>query len=329
MAGLVLAAAKLGMSEFLIITGVSGAGRSQAADTFEDLGWFVIDNLPPALIGKVAELVQAPGATTERVALVVGTGHYLDEVTRRPRPAAGHAGRVRVLFLEASDEVLVRRFENTRRRHPLAESERVTDGIERERALLDPVKSQADVVVDTSDLNVHQLRDRLLELFGNDAEGPMQTSVVSFGYKHGLPLDVDLVFDCRFLPNPHWVEALRPLTGLDAAGAGVRGQPARDARVPGQARRPVRPCCCRPTSRRASPTCRSRSAARAAPTGRLHRRGAGQAAREAGLPADGLPPRPREVARRMGSAHDEGRRPGGRARAVGEPAGHPPVRRPR
>jgi len=203
------------MSEFLIITGVSGAGRSQAADTFEDLGWFVIDNLPPALIGKVAELVQVPGSTTERVALVVGTGHYLGEVTPALDQLRATSARVRVLFLEASDEVLVRRFENTRRRHPLAESERVTDGIDRERTLLDPVKSQADVVVDTSELNVHQLRDRLLELFGTEAESSMQTSVVSFGYKHGLPLDVDLVFDCRFLPNPHWVEALRPLTGLD------------------------------------------------------------------------------------------------------------------
>jgi RNase adapter protein RapZ len=214
------------VSEFLIIAGVSGAGRSQAADTFEDLGWFVIDNLPPALIGKVAELVQAPGSLTERVALVVGTGHYLNEVTPALDQLRATAGRVRILFLEASDEVLVRRFENTRRRHPLAESERVTDGIEKERALLDPVKSQADVVVDTSDLNVHQLRDRLLELFGNDAESSMQTSVVSFGYKHGLPLDVDLVFDCRFLPNPHWVDALRPLTGLDeAVQAYVAGQP--------------------------------------------------------------------------------------------------------
>ena len=162
----------------------------------------------------MAELVQAPGAA-ERVALVVGTGHYLDEVTPALDQLRATADRVRILFLEASDEVLVRRFENTRRRHPLAESDRVTDGIEKERALLDPVKSQADVVVDTSDLNVHQLRDRLLELFGNDSEGPMQTSVVSFGYKHGLPLDVDLVFDCRFLPNPHWVESLRPLTGKD------------------------------------------------------------------------------------------------------------------
>ena len=203
------------MSEFLVITGMSGAGRSQAANTFEDLGWFVIDNLPPALIGKVAELVQSSGSTTERVALVVGTSQYFDDVA----PALDHlrktTKRVRVLFLEASDEVLVRRYENTRRRHPIGDAEGLLEGIEKERVLLEGVKSQADVVVDTSDLNVHQLRDRLLELFARDAGPRMQTSVVSFGYKHGLPLDVDLVFDCRFLPNPHWVDELRPLTGVD------------------------------------------------------------------------------------------------------------------
>jgi UPF0042 nucleotide-binding protein len=120
-----------------------------------------------------------------------------------------------VLFLEASDEVLVRRYENTRRRHPMSGADRVSEAIERERSLLEEVKSEADVVVDTSDLNVHQLRDRLLDLFTRDTETPLQTSIVSFGYKHGLPLDVDLVFDCRFLPNPHWVDSLRPLTGLD------------------------------------------------------------------------------------------------------------------
>jgi UPF0042 nucleotide-binding protein len=204
------------MSEFLVITGLSGAGRSQAANTFEDLGWFVIDNLPPALIGKVAELVQSPGSTTERVALVVGTGQYFDELTAALEQLRASTRRVRVLFLEASEEVLVRRYENTRRRHPLAEGEGLLEGIQRERVLLEGVKSEADVVVDTSDLNVHQLRDRLLELFARDAGPTMQTSVVSFGYKHGLPLDVDLVFDCRFLPNPHWVDDLRPLSGLDA-----------------------------------------------------------------------------------------------------------------
>ncbi|MDQ4098277.1 MAG: RNase adapter RapZ, partial [Actinomycetota bacterium] len=129
-------------------------------------------------------------------------------------------GRVRVLFLDATDDVLVRRFENTRRRHPMG-AETVGEGIARERQLLEPIKDQADVVIDTTDLNVHQLRDRLIELVeGGDPGLGMQTSVVSFGYKHGIPLDVDLVFDCRFLPNPHWVDELRPFTGLD--------QPVRD-----------------------------------------------------------------------------------------------------
>jgi UPF0042 nucleotide-binding protein len=205
------------MSEFLIITGLSGAGRSQAADTFEDLGWFVIDNLPPALISKVSELVQSPGSTTERVALVVGTGQYFDELSPALDQLRRSTRRVRVLFLEASDEVLVRRYENTRRRHPFGDSDGLLESIQQERAFLESVKSEADVVVDTSDLNVHQLRDRLLELFSRDAGKSMQTSVVSFGYKHGLPLDVDVVLDCRFLPNPHWVDELRPLTGLNSA----------------------------------------------------------------------------------------------------------------
>ena len=203
------------MSEFVIITGLSGAGRSQASDTFEDLGCFVIDNLPPTLIAKVAELVQAPGSTTERVALAVGTGAYLEELAPALDQLRKTGAHVRVLFLEASNEVLIRRYENTRRRHPLAEGERVWEGIERERQLLEPVKAQADVVVDTTDLNVHQLRDRLLEIFARDAEHDLQTNVVSFGFKYGVPLDVDMVFDCRFLPNPHWVDELRPQTGLD------------------------------------------------------------------------------------------------------------------
>ena len=208
------------MSEFLIITGLSGAGRSQAANTFEDLGWFVIDNLPPALIGKVAELVHSPASSTERVALVVGPGAYFDELSPALDQLAATGARVRILFLEASDEVLVRRYENTRRRHPLSASERVSRGIESERALLEGVKARADVVVDTSELNVHQLRDRLLELFGRDADLGLRTTLVSFGYKHGPPLDADVVLDCRFLPNPHWVDELQPYTGLD--------QPVRD-----------------------------------------------------------------------------------------------------
>jgi UPF0042 nucleotide-binding protein len=206
------------MSEFLIITGLSGAGRSSAAATFEDLGWFVIDNMPPALIGKVAELVGRPGSETERVALVIGRGGpgYHDELGPAIEALRAGGARVRVLFLEASDDVLVRRFEGTRRRHPLGTEEGVVSSIAQERRLLDPVKDLADVVVDTSELNVHQLRQRLVELFERDEGGAaMQTTVVSFGFKHGIPLDVDLVLDCRFLPNPHWVEELRQGTGLD------------------------------------------------------------------------------------------------------------------
>ncbi|CAN5652951.1 MAG: RNase adapter RapZ [Actinomycetota bacterium] len=205
------------MSEFVVITGLSGAGRSQAANVLEDLGWFVIDNLPPALIDKVAELAQAPGTTIERVALVIGPKAGLSELTKSLATLRATNARVRVLFLEASDKVLVRRYTDTRRRHPLGEGESIVETIERERANLEPVKGEADVVVDTTELNVHQLRERIVALFGADTEtSGMQTTVLSFGYKHGLPLDADLVIDCRFLPNPHWVEDLRPHTGENA-----------------------------------------------------------------------------------------------------------------
>ncbi|HEX6422117.1 MAG TPA: RNase adapter RapZ [Acidimicrobiales bacterium] len=212
------------MGEIVVITGLSGAGRSLAADDLEDLGWFVIDNLPPELVPKVVELAQTPGSQVQRVALVMGTGHYQDEILPTLAWLRSTGARVRVLFLEASTDTLVRRYESTRRRHPLRgehddESRHpgpLAEAIEHERVLLDPVKAEADVVVDTSDLNVHELRRRIQTLFGDDAPGAaMQTTLVSFGYKHGLPLDADLVFDCRFLPNPHWVDELRPLTGLD------------------------------------------------------------------------------------------------------------------
>lgn len=205
------------MSEFVVITGVSGAGRSQAADDLEDLGWFVIDNLPPELIPKVVELVQAPGSSTPRVALVVGTGAYHADILPALSALRASGARVRLLYLEAATDVLVRRYESTRRRHPrLAPGEGVAEAIEAERALLEPVKAEADVVVDTTSLTVHDLHDRIVGLFGDDhPDADMHTRVMSFGYKHGLPLDVDLVLDCRFLPNPHWVEELRPLTGLD------------------------------------------------------------------------------------------------------------------
>lgn len=216
------------MSEYLVITGLSGAGRSTAADTFEDLGWFVIDNMPPSLIGKVVELVSRPASGLERVALVTGRGgvEYVEELGEA-LDHLRHAGdAVRVLFLDAADDVIVRRFEGTRRRHPVP-AEGVSEGIDREREALEPIKAMADVVVDTSELNVHQLRDRLIDLFERDDPSiVMQTSVVSFGYKYGLPLDVDLVFDCRFLPNPHWVDELRPLPGTDErVSAYVEGQP--------------------------------------------------------------------------------------------------------
>jgi UPF0042 nucleotide-binding protein len=208
------------MSEFLIITGMSGAGRTTAADTLDDLGWFVIDNMPIELVGKVAELVGRPGSETERVALVVGreAGNDADLLASAVAQLRRDGARVRTLFLDAADDVLIRRFENTRRRHPLP-GESLTANIAHERRALTPVRDSADVVVDTSDynLNPHQLRDRLVELFGRDDPSGMQTAVLSFGYKHGMPLDADIVLDCRFLPNPHWVDELRPLTGLDPA----------------------------------------------------------------------------------------------------------------
>jgi RNase adapter protein RapZ len=202
------------VAEFLIITGLSGAGRSQAAATLDDLGWFVIDNLPTALLGKVSELATAPGSSIERLALVIGRDTGQLEELDLAVAQLKNASEVRILFLEASDEVLVRRFEGTRRRHPLGQ-EGVRDAIAIERERLEPVKAIADVVVDTTDLNVNQLRDRLTDLFSRSAGETVQVSVMSFGFKHGIPLDVDIVLDVRFLPNPHWVDALRPLTGLD------------------------------------------------------------------------------------------------------------------
>jgi len=202
--------------DVVVIAGLSGAGRSTAAATLEDLGWFVIDNLPPALIPKVADLVERPGSEAERVALVVGRsgGVLAEEVEAELAGLSARGARVRVVFLEASDEALIRRFEGTRRRHPL-DTSGVLGAIAEERDRLGPLRDRADVVVDTSELNVHELRARIVELMAADERSGTRVSVVSFGYKHGLPLDADLVLDCRFLPNPHWVEELRPMTGLD------------------------------------------------------------------------------------------------------------------
>ena len=203
------------MTEFLIVTGVSGAGRSTAARAMEDLGWFRVDNMPPAMFAEVARLVTTEPLSTDRVAFVAGTGAFAEEIGPGIERLRADGHRVRILFLDASDDVLVRRFEGTRHRHPLAGA-LVEGAILRERELLEPIRASADIVLDTSDLNENELRRRIAQLFAH-AEEPsaMQTSLISFGYKHGLPLDADVVLDCRFLPNPHWVAELRDLTGLD------------------------------------------------------------------------------------------------------------------
>jgi UPF0042 nucleotide-binding protein len=204
------------MSEYLVVTGMSGAGRSTAGATLEDLGWFVIDNMPSALISKVSELVDGTGSEMERVAFVVGRGGGdLDEVLPAVDALKVGRNRVRILFLDAADDVLIRRFEGTRRRHPQA-ARGVVDSIADERLLLGELRDRADLVIDTGDLNTNQLRTRLMEVFGSEEPGStMQTSILSFGFKHGVPLDVDLMFDCRFLPNPYWDESLRSHSGLE------------------------------------------------------------------------------------------------------------------
>ena len=205
------------MADILLITGMSGAGRSGAAAVLEDLGWYVIDNLPTSLVDTIVELVSKPGSDIERLALVAGRQHVelLPKVSALR--ASGH--RVRMLFLDASDTALVKRYDATRRKHPLdGEAPGLVEAIELERALLEPVKTAADLVIDTTELNVHQLKSKLLAAFDEVGGGQrLQIAVESFGYKHGLPIDADIVMDVRFLPNPHWEEGLRPLTGHDPA----------------------------------------------------------------------------------------------------------------
>jgi RNase adapter protein RapZ len=215
------------VTDVLVITGLSGAGRSQAADDLEDLGWFVVDNLPIELLDKIVELGSGPGAFS-KLGLVVGpTAEPSDVLDAIVRLRLNH--RVRVLFLDASTPELVKRYGSSRRKHPLDDgASGMAETIERERELLEPVKAEADLVVDTSELNVHQLKSLIYATFGDEHNrSTMQIAVTSFGFKQGIPLDVDLVMDVRFLPNPHWVEELRPQTGLDAPVRDyVLGQPA-------------------------------------------------------------------------------------------------------
>ena len=202
------------MAEIVLISGLSGAGRSGAADVLEDLGWYVVDNLPTALVDTIVDLAAKPGSEISRLALVGGRDH--DNVLKQVAKLRADGHRVRVLFLDASTAELVKRYDATRRRHPLfGQADGLVESIELERTRLDPARGGADLVIDTTDLNVHQLKGRILQAFDSGTESRLQVAVESFGFKHGLPLDADMVFDVRFLPNPHWDEALRPLTGHD------------------------------------------------------------------------------------------------------------------
>jgi UPF0042 nucleotide-binding protein len=215
-----LAAETAGGLETVIITGLSGAGRSTAAKCFEDLGFFVVDNLPPELISTLVELGSRSRDAVTRLAVVmdVRSRAFSKDLRSVIRDLADRRMRPRVLFLEARDDVLVRRFENVRREHPMQGEGRLVDGIAAERALLAPIRDEADLVLDTSDRSVHELRSAIESAFtrdGADFRPTLRATVVSFGYKYGLPVDADLVVDVRFLPNPHWIPELRPLTGQD------------------------------------------------------------------------------------------------------------------
>ena len=202
--------------EVLIVTGMSGAGRSTVGNALEDLGWYVVDNLPPQMLRPLVELAGKAGNNLPKVAAVVDVrgGKLFADLTQTVE-ALREATPVRVLFLEATDAALVRRFEQVRRPHPLQGDGTLLDGISAERQRMLGLRESSDLIVDTSDLNIHQLATKMSETFSSADTPGLQLTVLSFGYKYGLPADADLVADMRFLPNPFWMPALRSLSGLD------------------------------------------------------------------------------------------------------------------
>jgi len=204
--------------EVALVTGLSGAGRSTAAKVLEDLGWYVVDNLPPELISTMVDLGDRSRGGITRVAVVmdVRSRAFTGDLASVIRDLDGRGTKPRVLFLEASDALLIRRFEQVRRSHPLQGEGRLSDGIAAERALLAPLRAEADLVIDTTSLSVHDLRATIEQAFGTETSSTTRVTVLSFGYKYGLPMDADLVVDVRFLPNPHWIPELREFTGRDA-----------------------------------------------------------------------------------------------------------------
>jgi UPF0042 nucleotide-binding protein len=203
--------------ELVVVTGMTGAGRSTAAKELEDLGYFVIDNLPPGLLKDVIRLVDESKGPAQPIAVVIDvrSGAFFDSLAANLAHQSALGRHATLVFLEASDEVLVRRQEAARRPHPLQGDGRLLDGLQREREVLAGLRGDADLVIDTSGFNVHQLTDRIADEFGTPLAVQLRVSVVSFGFKYGIPVDTDFMADMRFLPNPHWIPELRPRTGLD------------------------------------------------------------------------------------------------------------------